>query len=662
MSAPDAEMTAFADDVAACAAEVLEASCTTATRNAFIEKFNRLEGHAYHQYLDPLRDKLGYYPTRENFKMFEMTCRRLACALSDDDAFNAISDTIQAKDAYETATRQSYSTSGEASWKTAVETYSTALEKGYPQYYCHLSRGKVLRLQGQMAAALEDFEAAVSAEPELSEGRLRRGELLAHFQRHVDARVDLQKVMELRPATYDRQHIDARNCLEEVQFAIETAEVDPVTKMVELCEIGLRIYGNANRSTMERWIKRACESEPYGVYITELLDKCNWKPNTGGFLYWPISDEKIQKLEHLFTQLTAMESPEDGFSLVQSILYPDAVAQNSSTLSPTQSAQSKETDDDIVPDLMPTFRLTVGDTVRLRPGVVKQNCCLTCVDDIGDIIKDDFDNLPYTIRATSGPKAGTQGFFAENDISLVEEEGAVHDAAFAEARNLMCAASKKKKECAIYANTLVISTPTAVHKENIESAVTLYTKALESEALSNRYACLSGRGECYLKLGENDMSIADFTAAIEEDAERLDAYKSRASAYMQKESWDDAKTDAMLALEKDPTDYFAKQIRDATIQKLFGQGTSDTQALTDVAALGNSAGGAQSDTGFVGLSNQGATCYLNSLLQSLYMTPELRLGVYNWVYDAAKYETIDKCIPAQLQRLFVDLSGPSRGV
>ena len=109
------------------------------------------------------------------------------------------------------------------------------------------------------------------------------------------------------------------------------------------------------------------------------------------------------------------------------------------------------------------------------------------------------------------------------------------------------------------------------------------------------------------------MSIADFTAAIEEDAERIDAYKSRASAYMQKESWDDAKTDAMLALEKDPTDYFAKQIRDATIQKLFGQGTSDTQALTDVAALGNSAGGAQSDTGFVGLSNQGATCYLNSL-------------------------------------------------
>eukprot|EP00953_Heterococcus_sp_UTEX-ZZ885_P040073 20508-Heterococcus_DN1.PRE.4 len=31
-----------------------------------------------------------------------------------------------------------------------------------------------------------------------------------------------------------------------------------------------------------------------------------------------------------------------------------------------------------------------------------------------------------------------------------------------------------------------------------------------------------------------------------------------------------------------------------------------------------------SKSSFVGLANQGATCYLNSLLQTLYMTPELR--------------------------------------
>ena len=39
-------------------------------------------------------------------------------------------------------------------------------------------------------------------------------------------------------------------------------------------------------------------------------------------------------------------------------------------------------------------------------------------------------------------------------------------------------------------------------------------------------------------------------------------------------------------------------------------------------------------TRYVGLSNQGATCYLNSLLQTLYMTPEFRYALYQWDYDS----------------------------
>jgi ubiquitin C-terminal hydrolase len=45
----------------------------------------------------------------------------------------------------------------------------------------------------------------------------------------------------------------------------------------------------------------------------------------------------------------------------------------------------------------------------------------------------------------------------------------------------------------------------------------------------------------------------------------------------------------------------------------------------------------KSDTGFVGLSNQGATCYMNSLMQALFMSPEFRAAVYNWSFD-------DKCM------------------
>ncbi|KAH8278205.1 hypothetical protein KR044_002424 [Drosophila immigrans] len=60
---------------------------------------------------------------------------------------------------------------------------------------------------------------------------------------------------------------------------------------------------------------------------------------------------------------------------------------------------------------------------------------------------------------------------------------------------------------------------------------------------------------------------------------------------------------------------------------------------------------------YVGLVNQAMTCYLNSLLQALYMTPEFRNALYRWEFDN---DNEAKNIPYQLQKLFLNLQTSSK--
>lgn len=58
------------------------------------------------------------------------------------------------------------------------------------------------------------------------------------------------------------------------------------------------------------------------------------------------------------------------------------------------------------------------------------------------------------------------------------------------------------------------------------------------------------------------------------------------------------------------------------------------------------------ETGYVGIKNQGATCYMNSLLQSLYCTNSFRKAVYQIPTDSDKPT---ESVPLALQRCFYNL-------
>ncbi|XP_048460080.1 golgin subfamily A member 6-like protein 22 [Rhincodon typus] len=63
--------------------------------------------------------------------------------------------------------------------------------------------------------------------------------------------------------------------------------------------------------------------------------------------------------------------------------------------------------------------------------------------------------------------------------------------------------------------------------------------------------------------------------------------------------------------------------------------------------------------GYFGLYNQGATCYLNTLLQTLYMTPEVKNAIIRFVEETAEPINKDANICYQLKELFANLENGS---
>ena len=94
-----------------------------------------------------------------------------------------------------------------------------------------------------------------------------------------------------------------------------------------------------------------------------------------------------------------------------------------------------------------------------------------------------------------------------------------------------------------------------------------------------------------------------------------------------------------------------------------GQGSYAVVAVSDVIDKTPNKKPLKLTTKYKGLQNQGATWYLNSLIQTLFMTPEFRSILYSWSYKEAE-EQFNKeyCIPMQLQILFGGLQTSMRNV
>eukprot|EP00906_Rhabdomonas_costata_P012104 RCo017292 len=67
----------------------------------------------------------------------------------------------------------------------------------------------------------------------------------------------------------------------------------------------------------------------------------------------------------------------------------------------------------------------------------------------------------------------------------------------------------------------------------------------------------------------------------------------------------------------------------------------------------------KSETGYVGLKNQGSTCYMNSLLQTLFMTVDFRDALFRW--SLLPEHQLASSVPYQLQALFTKLQHSRAG-
>lgn len=121
----------------------------------------------------------------------------------------------------------------------------------------------------------------------------------------------------------------------------------------------------------------------------------------------------------------------------------------------------------------------------------------------------------------------------------------------------------------------------------------------------------------------------------------------------QKDKSKEDETDISKSTNKDEANNVTSAVQKTSSQTTFTPKPKPVTRATSQKVVTPAYVAPQKAEGFVGLANQGATCYLNSAIQSFFHTPAFRRLVY--MMPTTGEEDPTKSIPLALQRLFTEM-------
>ena len=172
-------------------------------------------------------------------------------------------------------------------------------------------------------------------------------------------------------------------------------------------------------------------------------------------------------------------------------------------------------------------------------------------------------------------------------------------------------------------------------------------------------ACLINKAQAATSLGQYQEGFSCCSLALEIDPRNVRAYHRRAVALQGMREFEAARQDLEAVLYLDPTHKEAAQMlqslpNPAPLEDMEDYTEVAERSSSNGAAHGGRAGPRKKEHRIAGLKNEGATCYLNAVIQALHHLPDLRAAIYS-VPTQVPSDGEEPSVALAMQRLFWNL-------